>query len=152
MIEFSIVTVSAFVATLNEITKKISSDVFKKDISRFIPIFSILYGLILGLISWFAHINGFGENVIEAAFIGISSGAAATGYHQIGKQLSKKEDTVTDEATDGVEEVDLSTPQSDFDLLDVTDVDDNDEDLPEIDVDEVEEPLDTEPDIDIDIE
>lgn len=151
--EFSIITVSAFVATLNEITKAISKDVFNKKANKFIPLFSIGYGLALGLIAWFAKIPGFGSNAIEAAFIGLSSGAAATGYHQIGKQLWDKppDDGVTDEQTDGVEEIgDISTPSSDFDFVDVTDADDttyedeevDDEALPEdinIDVDIPEE-------------
>ena len=151
--EFSTVTVSAFVATLNEVTKKIAKDVFNKEANKFIPLFSLGYGLALAMIAWFSKIPGFGSNVIEAAFIGITSGAAATGYHQIGKQLWDKppDDGVTDEQTDGVEEVgDLSTPSSDFDLVDVTDTEDatyddeevDDEALPEninIDVDIPEE-------------
>lgn len=131
MMEFSIITVSAFVATLNEITKAVSKDVFKKDINRFIPLFSIGYGLALGLVAWFTKISGFGNNAIEAAFIGLSSGAAATGYHQIGKQLWDKPPDSEEsgyEDVDGVEEIDATTPQSDFDLLDVTDVDDSEED------------------------
>lgn len=134
--EFSIITVSAFVATLNEITKAISKDVFKKDINRFIPLFSVGYGLALGLIAWFSKISGFGTNAIEAAFIGLSSGAAATGYHQIGKQLWDKPPDTTEadyEDVSGAEEIDTGTPQSDFDLLDVTDVEDSDNEDAEID-------------------
>lgn len=140
--EFSIITVSAFVATLNEITKAIAKDVFNKSANRFIPLFSIGYGLALGLIAWFAKIPGFGTNAIEAAFIGLSSGAAATGYHQIGKQLwDKPPDGVTDEQTDGIDEVDLETPQSDFELVGVSEDDEigdevvDDEAYPENDID-----------------
>lgn len=106
--EFSVMTVSAFVVFLNELTKAIAKNVFGKDIKKFIPIFSVAYGLVLGLVAWFVKIPNFGNNVIEAAFIGLSSGAAATGYHQIGKQLMKKEedDGVKSETEDGVEEVD----------------------------------------------
>ena len=140
--EFSIITVSAFVATLNEITKAIAKDVFNKSANRLIPLFSIGYGLALGLIAWFAKIPGFGTNAIEAAFIGLSSGAAATGYHQIGKQLwDKPPDGVTDEQTDGIDEVDLEIPQSDFELVGVSEDEEvgdevvDDEAYPENDID-----------------
>jgi hypothetical protein len=111
--EFSILTISAFVVIFNDITKTIADGVFKKSINRFIPLFSIFYGLALGLIAWAVKIPDFGNNVIEAAFIGLSAGASATGYHQIGKQLIKKDDTTPVEQTefyedvDGVDEVDL---------------------------------------------
>lgn len=115
--EFSILTISAFVVILNDITKTIADGVFKKSINRFIPLFSIFYGLTLGLIAWAVKIPDFGNNVIEAAFIGLSAGASATGYHQIGKQLIKKDDTTPVEQpeeqtefyedVDGIDEVDL---------------------------------------------
>lgn len=43
-----------------------------------------------------------GNNIIEAIFIGISAGAAATGIHQIGKQFGKTDGTSTgnDEETE----------------------------------------------------
>ena len=151
MNEFSALSVSAFVGVLNEITKFISTNVFKKDISRFIPIFSFVYGLTLGLIAWFTHIQGFGDNVIDAAFIGLTAGGAATGYHQIGKQLMKKDDGVTDEKTDGVDEIDLETPQSDFDLLDVTDVEDAEGDEADDEDEFLDTDIPTSPNIDIEI-
>ena len=97
--EFSIITISAFVAIANEATKKISDDVFKFDIHRYIPIFSIVYGVILGIVGYFGEFEGFGESVVTAIFIGMSSGAAATGCHQIGKQLATNNtsDTPTEE-------------------------------------------------------
>lgn len=138
MMEFSIVTISAFVAMLNELTKKISDSVFNRDVKKFIPLFSIGYGLILGIVAWLVKIPNFGNNIIEAAFIGLSSGAAATGYHQIGKQLTKppdSEDTMTDaEASEdvaGVEDVDLEP-------VEVSDVEDTDvedtEELTDVDM------------------
>lgn len=148
--EFSTVTVSAFVATLNEVTKKIAKDVFNREANKFIPLFSIGYGLALAMIAWFSKIPGFGSNVIEAAFIGITSGAAATGYHQIGKQLWDKppDDGVTDEQTDGVEEVgDLSTPSSDFEFVDVTDAEDTTYEDEEVDDEAIPEDIN----IDVDI-
>ena len=90
MTSFSSLSVSAFVAVLNEITKTIAKDVFKKDINKYIPLFSIGYGIILGLLGYFFYTESFGDDLVKAIFIGLASGAAATGYHQIGKQLMKK--------------------------------------------------------------
>lgn len=92
MLEFSIVSLSAFVGALNELTKAVSKSVFKKEINRFIPIFSIIYGILLSIIGYRSQVSYFGTNIIEAIFIGLSSGAAATGYHQVGKQLMKTEE------------------------------------------------------------
>lgn len=110
MMEFSIVTISAFVATLNEITKFIFKNVFDKDVKKFIPLFSIIYGIILGVCGYYSHLSDFGDTIFEAVFIGISSGAAATGFHQVGKQLSK-----TDECTEEVVEI---TDDDNEDIID----------------------------------
>lgn len=108
--EFSIVTISAFVATLNEITKYIGKNVFGKDIKKFIPIFSILYGVLIGIAGYYTHVSDFGDSIMEAVFLGLSSGAAATGFHQVGKQLSKT-DELPDVEIEDVEEVDTELPE-----------------------------------------
>ena len=102
MLEFSIVTISVFVSTLNEITKALVKGIFKKEINKFIPLFSIAYGIGLAIIAFYTGIENFGNNLVEAMFIGLSSGAAATGYHQVGKQLFKTENQST--ATESTEE------------------------------------------------
>lgn len=150
--EFSVITISAFVGVLNEITKFISTNVFGKDIKRFIPIFSFVYGLILGIIAWSTNMDGFGNTVIDAAFTGLIAGGAATGCHQIGKQLKKTDDGVTDEQTDGIDEVDLETPKSDFDLVDVTDVEDTENYIGDEVVDDEAYPEDDGDDINIDVQ
>jgi ammonia channel protein AmtB len=73
---------------MNELTKTVAKNVFNKDINKFIPIFSLVYGIILGLVGYFCGAGGF-EKPVESVFIGLASGAAATGYHQIGHQLMK---------------------------------------------------------------
>ena len=88
--EFSIVTISAFVGILNECVKKIAS-IFGKDLNKFIPLFSILFGIILGISGYYIPNVVMGNNIVEAIFIGISAGAAATGCHQIYKQLKPEE-------------------------------------------------------------
>ena len=93
MLEFTVVTISVFVSTLNEITKTLVKGVFHKEINRFIPIFSIMYGISLAILAFYTGIENFGNNLIEAMFIGLSSGAAAVGYHQVGKQLFKETST-----------------------------------------------------------
>ena len=102
MLEFSIVTISTFVAMLNECTKYFVKLIFKKDIKKYIPIFSVLYGIILSIAGYYMTSVEMGNNVIEAIFIGISAGAAATGIHQIGKQFGKTDGSSTgnDEETE----------------------------------------------------
>lgn len=89
MLEFSIITLSTFVTILVSTTRYIAS-IFKKDISYYLPIFAILYGIILAVCGYYFTNVEMGNNIIEAVFIGISSGAGACGINQVGKQLNKK--------------------------------------------------------------
>jgi len=104
MLEFTITTISVFVAALNELVKTISMKCFNYDIKKYIPLFSIGFGLILGILGYFAPNIKMGNNIVEAIFIGIASGGNAVGFHQIYKQLSKGEvvinnDSVEDDET-----------------------------------------------------
>jgi hypothetical protein len=93
MLELSIVSISSFVTFLDTVTIVIGRQCFKKDINRFIPIFSLIYGLGLGIAGYYTPNIDMGSNLIEAIFIGLSAGAAATGINQVGKQLSKDDTT-----------------------------------------------------------
>lgn len=98
MLEFSIATVSVFVGLLNQLVKFVSTTYLKIDINKYIPLFSIGFGLILGIIGYFTPNVEMGNNIVEAIFIGIASGASATGLHQIGKQFQKNtDDTVSED-------------------------------------------------------
>lgn len=110
MLEFSIVTISTFVAMLNECTKYFAKLIFKKDIKKYIPIFSVLYGIILSITGYYMTSVEMGNNIIEAIFIGISAGAAATGIHQIGKQFGK-----TDGTSSGDDETEIEMPTFNLD-------------------------------------
>lgn len=88
---FSILTISPFVGVLNEATKSVAK-CFKKDISRYIPIFSLVYGVILGIAGYYIPDLDFGHNLVEAIFAGLVGGGAATGVHQTFHQLSSKTD------------------------------------------------------------
>lgn len=101
--EFSIVTIGAFVAILNQITKYIATNFIKKDVTKFIPICSVVYGVILGIIGFYLSDVEMGNNIVEAIFIGISAGSASTGVHQIGKQLTKTDDTGSETTADSVD-------------------------------------------------
>lgn len=92
MLEFSIITIGSFVTMLDSITRYIAKFCFKKDIGRVLPIFSILYGVALGICGFYTPNVEMGANLIEAVFIGLSAGAAATGINQVGKQLNKKDE------------------------------------------------------------
>ena len=91
MLEFSIISISTFVTVLNEAVKYMADTMFKKDIKRYIPMFSIIFGIVLGIIGFYIPNVEMGNNIVEAIFIGIAAGSAATGVNQIGKQLYKKD-------------------------------------------------------------
>jgi hypothetical protein len=132
MLEFSIVTISVFVSTLNEITKALAKGVFRKDINRFIPLFSIAYGIGLAIAAFYTGIENFGNNIIQAVFIGLSSGAAAVGYHQVGKQLLKPQEQPQQQE----EEDPVAEAAEDVEDVVVDDV----EDVENVEVEDVEEP------------
>lgn len=89
MLEFSIITISTFVTILVSTTRYIATACFKKDISKVLPLFAIAYGIVLGIAGYYTPDIEMGKNLVEAIFIGISTGAAATGFNQVGKQLYK---------------------------------------------------------------
>ena len=91
MLEFSIISISTFVTVLNEVVKYMADTMFKKDIKRYIPMFSIIFGIVLGIIGFYIPNVEMGNNIVEAIFIGIAAGSAATGVNQIGNQLYKKD-------------------------------------------------------------
>ena len=91
MLEFSIISISTFVTVLNEVVKYMADTMFKKDIKRYIPMFSIVFGIVLSNIKIYNPNVEMGKNIVEAIFIGIAAGSAATGVNQIGKQLYKKD-------------------------------------------------------------
>lgn len=89
ILQFSIISITAFVAALNECVKYISINVFNKNINAYIPIFSLIFGILLGIAGYFTNNVDMGNNLIEAIFIGLTAGATATDIHQVGKQLFK---------------------------------------------------------------
>ena len=117
VLEFSIVTITAFVAALNEVTKLIFKCV-NKNVDRFIPIFSLVFGVALGVWGYYIPDVDMGKNIIEAIFIGLSAGAAATGCHQVYKQLSKKEKPDEDEPSDDYQpqHAEEETDEDDFNV------------------------------------
>lgn len=109
--ELTIATITAFVGVLNEGTKSIVK-CFGKDINRFIPIFSIVYGVILGVCGYYMTDVTIGNSLLESVIIGVSAGLASTGCHQVFHQLSKpSENETVDEKDDDDEETE--TPKTD---------------------------------------
>ena len=114
MLEFSIITISTFVTVLVSTTRYIAKACFNKDISRTLPIFAIIYGVALAVAGYYIPDVEMGKNVIEAVFIGLSTGAAATGFNQVGKQLYKTNATTNDEDLTQVRtEMDIDVPVPD---------------------------------------
>ena len=130
MLQFSILTIGTFVTMLDSITMLVSKQCFKKDINKVIPIFSLVYGLILGIAGFYTPNVDMGANIIEAIFIGLSAGAAATGVNQVGKQLSKNDDmsVIISYLKKFVDSIDVSE-----DIEEIPDIDLSDTDVPESD-------------------
>ena len=98
--ELSIITIGTFVAILNQGTKYIAGNFIKRDVSKWIPVCSVIYGVILGIIGFMMPDVEMGNNLLEAIFIGISAGSASTGIHQIYVQQVQKyqdEHNITDD-------------------------------------------------------
>ena len=92
MLEFSIVTITAFVTAANEVVKIITST-FNKDIKKYLPMISIILGIGLGIAGYYTPNVVMGNNLLESIFIGMAAGASATGMHQVSKQLTKKKES-----------------------------------------------------------
>ena len=88
--ELSIITIGTFVAILNQGTKYIAKNFIKHDVSKWIPVCSVVYGIILGITGFIIPDVDMGNNLLEAIFIGISAGSASTGIHQIYVQQVQK--------------------------------------------------------------
>lgn len=91
MLEFSIITITAFVSVLDTTMILILQNFVKGDFKKIIPLCSIIFGVTLGIVGYYTKNVEMGSNLVEAIFIGISAGAAATGIDQVGKQLGKKD-------------------------------------------------------------
>lgn len=87
--KLSIVTIGIFVGMLNQATKYLDNNIIKKDLSKYIPICSVVFGILLGVIGYFMPDVEMGTDLLEAIFIGASAGSASTGVHQIYKQHTK---------------------------------------------------------------
>lgn len=136
---FSILTISPFVGVLNEATKSIAK-CFKKDINRYIPIFSLVYGVILGIVGYYIPGLDFGDNLVEAIFAGLVGGGAATGVHQTFHQISSKRDDAKSETSDiNNDEESSSTVVPEEDEVITLEDADNPEDASSVNNDEVDE-------------
>lgn len=89
MMEFSIITITTFVTMLNELVKRFGTAFLKKDLKNYIPLCSMIFGIILGITGFFLPGVDMGDNIVEAIFIGLAAGSAATGVDQVPKQLKK---------------------------------------------------------------
>ena len=75
---------------------------------KWIPVFTLATGAGLGLMCFYGGVEDYAVNVVEGIARGIVSGAAATGIHQIWRQLGgnkdeeiKEEENKTDGASRG---------------------------------------------------
>lgn len=89
-LKLTLVTIGIFVALLDEGTKYIATNIIKKDVSTWIPVCSVVFGIILGIICYYTTDASVTYNLLETIFIGASAGASATGLNQTYKQAMKR--------------------------------------------------------------
>jgi len=83
-------TIAATVYGMLALLKIITSD--SEKLHKFLPLIAAGLGIILGLVMFFVLPELVStENVFVAVFIGGASGLAATGSHQIFKQLGRRD-------------------------------------------------------------
>lgn len=59
---------------------------------KWIPVVCATLGMLLGILCYVVRVPDFpADDIVNAAAVGIESGLAATGFHQIWKQLNKDE-------------------------------------------------------------
>ena len=86
---FSIATIGIFVFIIDTITKTVFKSIGKESWYRFIPLCSLIYGLVLGVAGYYIPDVEMGNNIIEAIFIGLAAGSGSTGIHQLYRQQIK---------------------------------------------------------------
>jgi len=81
----SVVAITALCYFVGEVVKRTPLD------DKWIPIFAGGFGIVLGIVAYLIKIPDMpAQDIITAAAIGLVSGLAATGAHQVYKQLSNK--------------------------------------------------------------
>ena len=83
LVAVPVITVIAFLAA--ELVKLVDLD------SKWCPVICGCVGGALGVVGFYTMPAFPAESILDAVAVGISSGLAATGAHQIGKQLGKDE-------------------------------------------------------------
>lgn len=74
---------------------------------KWIPVICGCVGLVLGIVAYLIGVPDFpAGDVLNAAAVGVVSGFAATGIHQVKKQLTDKDDS-----EDSEDDVDADGPQ-----------------------------------------
>ena len=77
MLKFSIITLTAFVTVLVSTTRYVFK-VFNKDISRYLPLFAMAYGIILAVCGYYFTDISFGDTIIDAIFIGLTNASSTS--------------------------------------------------------------------------
>lgn len=88
---YAIPIITATVATLDQATKWFCNVILHKNVNKYIPMFSVVFGLIVGIVCWWQFNELLPDNTtwFQSMVIGVTSGSSSTGLHQIEKQLTK---------------------------------------------------------------
>lgn len=86
MENFEIVSIPAIVTVVYAVMEMLKNTIANEKFNRFIPLCAVLFGAMLGVISFYVYPSVIpADNIIVALFIGGASGWAATGVYETGK-------------------------------------------------------------------
>lgn len=85
--------ISVLVYLLIEAIKQVTKN--NEKVLTFVPVIAAVLGAVIGIICFFAMPNQLmlTTSALGATLVGMASGLAATGTHQVFKQISKQEDS-----------------------------------------------------------
>lgn len=87
--ETSLLLITFIAGLIAEAFKKILPKLTTKNISHFIPVISLISGIIISIICFYTNTMNVGETLIQAIIIGAIGGAGMTGLHQLPTQMRK---------------------------------------------------------------
>lgn len=87
--ETSLLLITFIAGLIAEAFKKILPKLTTKNISHFIPVISLISGIIISIICFYTNTMNVGETLIQAIIVGAIGGAGMTGLHQLPTQMRK---------------------------------------------------------------
>lgn len=98
--ETSLIMITLVTGVLSQIVKKSLPKFTTKDLTNFIPIVSILFGVILSIICYFTGFLYVGDGLFESIIYGVIAATGMTGLHQVPTQIRKYYQNISNDHND----------------------------------------------------